>query len=160
MSKGELLPPSVRLSGGCLFVPPGYAEDSPDRVCDGVANGRSLAEICGRDGVPPVEVVRRWLRADSGFRDAYMAAFQLRALSEVTQVYEIADLTDEDESVSRSRLRVDVRMKLAERLWPRQFGSKKAVEHVVSADVADAMREAVNRGHGLPSASVLGEGDE
>lgn len=40
-----------------LGRPTDYTKDMADKICEKIANGRSLRSICAEDGVPPMKTI-------------------------------------------------------------------------------------------------------
>ena len=83
-----------------------------DWICNAIAEGRPLAEICAEEGMPKLKTVRRWLRDSPDFRCRYARARKMHAEQLVLGVIEIADGLKEgagDAETRRQRLRIDAR---------------------------------------------------
>jgi len=81
-------------------------------VCEGIAAGKGLEQICAEPGMPQLRTVRRWLLDSPDFRARYARAKRLQAERLVEQVVEIADGLKEAPSEAearRQRLRIDAR---------------------------------------------------
>jgi len=122
--------------------PSTYTPELGEKICDLIAAGQSLREICRQDDMPPDSVVRRWAFTDrEGFAARYAIANQARALRWADEIIEISDDGSNDwmerqveaglitpvantEHINRSRLRVDARKWLLSKLLPRQFGDR------------------------------------
>ena len=124
--------------------PTDYTPALGDLICNRLAGGMSLREICRDDTMPGRETVRRWLRDDPEFRGLHAQARQeqMDALGE--EILEIIDDASNDwmdrndghggttrvpdpEVVARSRLRMQGRQGLMSKLAPRKYGDKLAV---------------------------------
>jgi hypothetical protein len=112
--------------------------------------GEPLTRICADDGMPCDDTVRNWAEADATFsrdiaraRDAGFDAIALEALaiadetSNDTVVGERGVETANSEWITRSRLRVDTRLKLLAKWDPKRYGDATTVKH------ADANGEAL-----------------
>ena len=120
------------------------AEDVLHMVCDQVANGMSLSEIGGNEGIP-YSVLWRWLNAE-GRMEAYRLALEARADKEAHDVLHIADGATAEE-VGVAKLRVDAR-KWAASKWDRErYGEASKVQMDVryQVDLAGALLEAEAR---------------
>lgn len=117
--------------------PSEYTEDRAEAICEALADGKSLVQVCDQEGMPSRETVRRWLKADlHGFRAKYAHAREQQAVALADEILQIADdgtndtQTDEEgrvivnhDHINRSRLRVDARKWLASKLLPKVYGS-------------------------------------
>jgi hypothetical protein len=109
-----------------------------DEICDRIAAGEFLMDICKDEHMPSRESVRRWVNKDHmGMWDMYHRAQFSRVFGWVDEIMEIADDSSGDwkvspkgrkqidkEAVQRSRVRIDTRKWLLAKLLPKQFGDK------------------------------------
>jgi len=127
--------------------PTAYTPDLAARICEELASGRTLRDVCRDEGMPPESTVRLWaLRDESGFSAQYAEARQLGYMCLADELLEIADDGQNDwmmrhgddapgwaingEHVARSRLRLDTRKWLLSKALPKLFGDK--LDHVSS----------------------------
>lgn len=127
-----------------------YNRELADEICERIADGETLRQVCRLKGIP-ASTVRRWVLNDiDGFSARYTHARDLCLESWADEVVEIGDdaandwmsrehknSPDDDpkkvawqvngEHVTRSRLRVDSRKWLLSKLKPERYGDK--VEH-------------------------------
>ena len=117
-----------------------------DDICNRLAEGESLVDICKSDGMPRQSTVFRWLASDAEFREKYARAREVQADTIFDEILSIADDARNDwmekngeesvgwamngEHVQRSRLRIDARKWMAGKLRPKVYGDKQEVEHV------------------------------
>lgn len=123
-----------------LGRPSSYSEKVAEAICELMANGESLREICERPGMPSRESVRRWLNANEAFRAHYARARELQADYLVERALEIADdksgdildvgdggdkrMMTNSAAVQRSKLQVETRMKIAAQMAPKKWGQQ------------------------------------
>lgn len=122
--------------------PSDYSEEIADLICDAIADGKSLIDICASDSMPSARTVYRWLADESRaeFCHRYARAREAQAdklAAEILQIsdYGINDTQIDDEGrvivdhdvIARSRLRVDSRKWLASKLAPKKYGDKLAL---------------------------------
>jgi len=123
-----------------------YCAELAEKICALLMEGYSLRKICARYGMPDKSTVCRWLAHEPTFRDQYARAREIQAELLADEILDIADdgtndyveretadgntriLVDHDH-INRSRLRVDARKWVAEKLLPKKYGAKKAIEH-------------------------------
>lgn len=117
-----------------------YCEELAETICDRIADGESLRSICAADEMPAKGTVMRWLKKEATFQDHYAQARARQTEGMADDILEIADDTSQDteygdngpkanaEWISRSRLRVDARLKLMALLNPKKYGKKLALE--------------------------------
>ena len=123
--------------------PSEYSDEIADKICDGLADGRSLRSICMADDMPSQSTVFRWLADErfAGFRERYARAREAQADAIFDEALDIADdgsndwmerqredgATDEvvnHEHIARSKLRIDTRKWMAGKLSPKKYGEK------------------------------------
>lgn len=119
-----------------------YTRDVADVICDRLADGMTLREICRGDGMPPESTVRMWATDDrDGFAARYARARELGYQAMADELMEIADDGTNDwmkrqmqdgstgdvenhEALARSRLRVDTRKWMLSKVLPKVYGDK------------------------------------
>lgn len=138
--------------------PIAYSEEIADRICDALADARSLRSICCEPDMPSQSTVFRWLSDDrySSFREQYARAREAQADAIFDEILDIADDGSNDwmerkredgsvdeavnhEHIQRSKLRIEARRWMAGKLRPKVYGDKLGIEHDVSADLAAAI---------------------
>ncbi len=106
--------------------PTKYSTEWAEQFCARIAEGQSVAEICGRRDQPSQQSVYTWLREDEDFLERYARARDAQADKLFKECLEIADKAT-PENVSVARLQVDTRKWAAARLAPKKYGDR--VEH-------------------------------
>ena len=118
-------------------------------ICMRLSAGESLRKICARKYYPSRYAVFRWLQSNEEFRNHYAWAREMQSEHYADDIIDIADDSEHDtiegpngermnsEYVQRSRLRVDTRKWVMERMSPKKYGAKQGIEHsgVVKHDV-------------------------
>lgn len=111
-----------------------------DLIIEMLLEGQSMRSICALEDMPSKATVFRWMKHSPKFRADYELAKQYDADWLIDEIKDIADDSASDwidteagkvfnkEAVQRSRLRVDARFKLAEKLFPKRFGAKVTQE--------------------------------
>lgn len=126
--------------------PSEFTQETADNICQQLAEGKSLRSICLADDMPDKSTVLRWLLdpARAAFCDQYTRARELQADVHVDEMPDIADDGSNDyitktnadgstseqlnsENIQRSRLRIDTRKWIAERMRPKKYGAKVAL---------------------------------
>ena len=120
--------------------PSKYTEELTTVLCERLASGQSLREICRDPAMPCDLTVRRWLLDGKhpAFCAHYAQARELQADQIFEELCEIADdgrndwmernvrgkveLVCDHENVNRSRLRVDARKWILARMSPKRYG--------------------------------------
>lgn len=104
-----------------------YTPEMAALICERMATGESLRNICRDDGMPPESTVRMWAVDDrDGFAAQYARAreAQMDALSE-----DLLDISDGDGDPQRDRLRLDARKWLMSKIAPKKYGERVELEH-------------------------------
>lgn len=124
--------------------PSDYSPELEIKICDLIAEGKSLREICRADDMPSRETVYAWMGKNQAFSDRYARAVEDRAEKLAEDIIAIADDSANDygfkegetkegtsatpvflaENVQRSKLRVDARKWTASKLFPKKYGDK------------------------------------
>ena len=116
-------------------------------ICEQLASGMTLREVCRAEDMPHESTVRKWAIEDyEGFYTHYAKAREIGYQIMADELVEIADDGSNDwmerqnkdgstftvlngEHVQRSRLRVDTRKWLLSKALPKLYGDKMGVEH-------------------------------
>lgn len=121
-----------------------------------ISNGESLRSVCRDPKMPDVVTVLKWCGTMPEFAKQYAAAHLSKADTYHDEVVEIADDASDDVrvvtvkrngkpvqigvvnsmAVNRSRLRADVRLRVAARLNPRKYGDK-----FLAADITEDFKD-------------------
>lgn len=85
----------------------------------------SIATICKRKGMPSKATVFRWKAEIAEFAKMYEAAKVEQLYCGIEECTEIADKAKKTpEAIAHAKLRIDTRIKVAQRLKPKEFGDK------------------------------------
>lgn len=141
--------------------PSSYSTWKARAICMRLMNGESLRSICNRKYYPPKATVFRWIHSIPGFRDQYTQAREVQQEYYLEEMFEIADDASNDwmerhdkegnnigwqlngEHVNRSRLRIDTRKWVMERMSAKRYGNKQQIEH--SGSVQELSDEQINK---------------
>lgn len=122
-----------------------YTQEIAEYICEELAKGRTLRDVCRDEGTPAESTVRLWALDDrEGFAAQYARAREIGYFAMADECVEIADdgrndwqvRQDEEggvayqlngEHVARSRLRLDTRKWLLAKALPKVFGDKLAI---------------------------------
>lgn len=115
-----------------------------EAICNRLAEGISLREVCRGEGMPSAGTVCRWLADDPAFQEQYARAKDASADAIAEEILDIADNASNDwmerndpenpgwvanhDHVARSRLRIDARKWLAGKMKPKKYGDKMHTE--------------------------------
>jgi hypothetical protein len=97
-------------------------------VCDEIAKGKSLREICAPDDMPAPSTICLWLKESIDFAEQYAHAREQQAELYADEIIEIADKAKPDD-VQVARLQVDARKWKASKLAPKKYGDKLDLNH-------------------------------
>lgn len=143
-------------------IPRKFSELLAARVCEMVAQGKSLKEICKLDGMPSRETIMRWVmfpdeESMPGFSQRFKEARQIGWMLMGEDILDISDDSSKDRikkqvidkygnvriiefdnpnNLVRAKLQVETRKWMLQRLLPAVFGDKIAVTHGISEDLA------------------------
>lgn len=114
-------------------------------ICDRIANGESLRQICGSEDMPACSTVFLWLNEDATFSEQYARAREAQADALFDEILIIADTPmlgekrkiDKDgneeittgDMIEHRRLQVDARKWMAGKLKPKKYGDKIELGH-------------------------------
>lgn len=120
--------------------PSEYSPEKAREICERMAEGKSLREICLAEDMPSKTTVFRWLEREEPFRDQYARAREAQFDFIAEEIVRISDdasgdffIEDRDGKsvvvpdharVQRDRLRVDSRKWLLSKIAPRKYGDK------------------------------------
>ena len=115
--------------------PSTFTQETADRICAMLAQGKSMRTVCKEDWAPPMETVFRWLRENEAFQQQYARAKQEAADALVEEMADIADAPPaygpdgkiDNGDVQNRRLQIDTRKWLASKLKPKKYGDKLEV---------------------------------
>lgn len=140
-------------------------------ICDRIANGESLRQICDDDEMPAASTVFLWLSSDEAFSEQYARAREAQADALFDDILSIADDGRNDwmerknadgenigwqengEALRRSQLRVEARKWMAGKLKPKKYGDRITQEHELGSGMAELMAELNGKTRGIPSGS-------
>lgn len=174
---------AARIGGAKIGRPSSFSDEIADRICDGLADGRSLRSICLDDGMPSQTSVFRWLGDDryAEFRERYARAREAQADAIFDEILDIADDGSNDfetrqrddgsdyeafnaEHVQRSKLRIDARKWMAGKLQPKKYGEATTLRHADAngkkLDVDDVTKFTRLAAIAAQATSILEGGDE
>jgi hypothetical protein len=129
--------------------PSDYAPSIALTICDQIANGTSLREICSKPSMPEKSKVMRWLSQFPEFQDQYARAREAQADYWAEEIIDISDDGSNDymekerpdgstyevvnqEHIQRSRLRVDTRKWLMARMAPKKYSERLQTDNNIN----------------------------
>jgi hypothetical protein len=103
-----------------------YTPEAGAAFCAAMASTTdSIATICKRKGMPSKATVFRWRAAVPEFATMYESAKLEQLYGGIEECTEIADKAPAtSEGIQKAKLRIETRIKVAQRLKPKEFGDK------------------------------------
>ena len=106
------------------------------RICEMLAAGQSMAQICRSKAMPAQSTVYRWIAESAEFSERYARAREIQADMLADEIIEIADACEpEAAAVAKAKARIDARKWLAARLAPKKYGDRVDVSAGVAVKV-------------------------
>ena len=151
--------------------PSKFTQAVADEICERIATTpRGIDFICeSDDALPSARTVHHWLNAHETFLQSYLRARERQADLIFDECLEIADdvsrdskvvregedgerLVADSEWISRSKLRVDTRLRMAGKLAPKKYGDKLELNnnHGVQDSLSDLLARIDGKSRGLP----------
>lgn len=131
-----------------------YSEELAERICEKIADGVSLKDICEEDWAPSRTAVFRWLNVHPEFANSYASAREAQAELLAEEIKAISDdgrrdyKTDADgnevpdhDHIARSKLRVDTRKWIASKLKPKVYGDRQQLDINGTLTISEASEE-------------------
>ena len=110
--------------------------DIMERICELLAAGQSMAQICRSEAMPAQSTVYRWIAESAEFSERYAHAREMQADMLADEIIEIADSCEpEAAAVAKAKARIDARKWLAARLAPKKYGDRVDVSAGVAVKV-------------------------
>ena len=131
-----------------------FSQAVADDICDQIADGTPLRVICRIEGMPAWRTVYHWLEERPEFAARFARAREIGFDAIAEECLDIADAVEYDtvkteggdrantEWITRSRLRVDTRLKLLSKWDPKRYGDK--LETTVKGGPANVMLSATD----------------
>lgn len=117
--------------------PSKFSGDLADLICEHVADGKSLREICKIDGIPSRFTVLKWLRDLPEFSIQYAHAREVQADAMDDEILDTARDTT-NENAQANRVKIDAFKWRAARLAPKKYGDKFLHDHTHTIDIDEA----------------------
>jgi hypothetical protein len=103
-----------------------YTDEIAYRLCEDIANGKTLKTACAGEEMPSINTVFRWLASNESFRELYARAKEDQADLLADEIINIAD--DSSDDPQSRRVRVDARKWVASKLKPKRYGDRLHTE--------------------------------
>ena len=118
-----------------------YTPELAESICERIASGQSVVDICARPEMPAKSAVYDWLANRPAFADLYARARDRQADKYFAEIIAIADKTQvgvktttrgdgsieivEADMIEHRRLQVDARKWAASKLAPKKYGDRQ-----------------------------------
>jgi hypothetical protein len=114
-----------------------YGPEHRQAVLDGLASGKSLADVCEGDGLPDRKTIQRWQDDDEAFDVAVMRAREAGFLARADAA---VDAAKKAEDAGKGRLAFDAERWYLGKL-SNAFSDNKPQSHKVEHDLSNRARE-------------------
>lgn len=116
-----------------------YSEELGLKICDLLASGMSLLQICKQKEMPDKATVFNWLGKKQAFLDNYIRAREAQMETMAHEIEEIADNEEGDfyssdkgfvpnhAKIQRDKLRVDTKKWLMSKMKPKKYGERQTL---------------------------------
>lgn len=120
--------------------PSTYTQELADKICEQLADGKSLRTVCAQEGMPVMSTVFKWMREHDEFSNQYAKAKEESSDAMAEDLLHIADTPvmgeirtikpdgtveiKQDEMLGHRRLQVDSRKWLMSKMKPKKYGDK------------------------------------
>lgn len=115
-----------------------YSEETADRVLDGLAEGKSLVEVCSDPDLPSVRTIMQWAADNEEFSQRYVRAREAQAEVMDDKILTAAEKAKDDPQAAR--VQIDAYKWRAAKLAPKKYGDATTIKH------ADADGEKIEMG--------------
>lgn len=110
--------------------PSSYSEALAEEICDRIANGESLVQICRDEHMPNRRTVLRWMEADAAFATRSARAREVHADFAQDRMLEIeVGVLDGEIDATAARVVLSSMQWRASKLAPKKYGDTSKVEH-------------------------------
>ena len=151
-----------------------YTEELAATICERLASGRSLRDVCRDEGIPDRATIHRWLISNDGFCDQYTRATNIRADEMFDEMFEIADTpmlgekrkisadgaveVSEADMIEHRKLQIETRKWSLARMAPKKYGDRTQIQHSGDADNPVVTEDVTDKKLAQAIAHVLSKG--
>ena len=110
--------------------PSKYSEELADRICERIATGESMRQVCEDSAMPGRTTIREWLRDNEDFRSRCARAREEQADGIFEEMADLEQkVLDDEVSALAARVVLSSRQWRASKLAPKKYGDKLEVEN-------------------------------
>jgi hypothetical protein len=113
--------------------PSRFSDEIATEICERLADGQSLIDICKDENLPAERTIRKWLAEDrNGFVPQYVRAREAQVEHYIDEIVDIADSVancTDSAIVHAARLAIDTRKWAAAKRLPKKYGDRLDLEH-------------------------------
>lgn len=129
-----------------------YNQKKADQICELIADGVFLREICRMEGMPAWRTVYNWIAANIEFEARFARARELGydAIAEDTLIMVDKALPEKNvtEEIQHRKLKVDARLKMLAK-WSPKYSDRQQIDLKGSIDIATTIIAARRRAGGV-----------
>lgn len=124
--------------------PSSYSEDLADSICEQLASGQSLRQICDQPGMPHRITVIRWQESNEDFATKCARAREEQADYMDDLILEVANNCT-PETAQADRVKISAYQWRASKLKPKKYGDKQQVEHTGAITLESLVSGTINK---------------
>lgn len=122
------------MPGKKVGAPSIYTQELADKICEYIAQGKSLRTIQKLAGMPSMGCIMKWTNTIPEFDELYARAKAKQTESFNEQIHMIAD--DKTIPVERAKLMIETRKWIMGKMKPRKYGDKTQIDHAGTITLA------------------------
>ena len=123
--------------------PTAFTQAKADYICQRLAIGEPLSQICQSERLPTIATVYNWQATRPDFFDASLRAKEQGTHCIADDCIKIAD--DDELEPHDKRIRIDTRLRLIG-MWNRKaYGERQVIEHEIGDKLLDRIEQAESR---------------
>ncbi len=102
-----------------------YNKELTNKICEQIADGKSIRTICKAEDMPGMSTIFTWLGENQEFQEQYTRAKSMQSDAFIEDMLDKTEnvSTDKD-SIAKARLQVDTMKWIASKLKPKVYGDK------------------------------------
>ena len=120
-----------------------YGDELAAEICDRLAAGESLMQICRDEDMPTRQAVHEWIADNrAGFGDKYARAREIQADYYAEKIAAVPEETKRSNAPDRAqigRLEMDAYKWTAAKLAPKKYGDKLQTENNTTLNTSDPL---------------------